>query len=157
MKTARAFLFLTLLPVAAIAGPWDGTYRQGEDADCTRVGVEGAAIRIQDNTFYGNEAVCQMRQPIEVRNMHATLYDMYCEGYLGEDGQPPQPWEARTMVMRGPDEGLYMIWDGYAFQFDRCTAEDMVEALIGDQPEDLPASGETEADVTETPPADPDN
>ena len=136
MSFARAALLLILSPGLAFAGPWDGVYRQGSDADCARVGVEGGAVRIHDSTFYGNEAVCQMRQPVEVRNMNATLYDMYCEGYLGENGQPPAPWEARMLMMRGVDGGLYMVWDGYAFQFQRCTAEEAVEALIGEQPED---------------------
>ncbi len=147
MSFARTVLFLTLAPGMALAGPWDGAYRQGSDTDCTRFGVEGGAIRIQDNTFYGNEAICHMRQPVEVRNMNATLYDMYCEGYLGEDGLPPEPWEARMMMMRGPDEGLYMIWDGYAFQFERCTAEEAVEALIGEQPEE-PPEGEVPSEET---------
>lgn len=152
MTLTRLLLPLMLSPGLAFAGPWDGTYRQGA-ADCARFGVEGGAIRIEGDVFYGNEAICEMRQPVEVRNMNATLYDMYCEGYLDENGVAPQPWEARTMIMRAADGGLYMIWDGFAFQFDKCTAEEQVEELIGEQP-DEPVVAEEEAvseAETETP------
>lgn len=144
MKLTRLLLPLMLSPGLAFAGPWDGTYRQGA-ADCARFGVEGGAIRIEGDMFFGNEAICEMRQPVEVRNMNATLYDMYCEGYLDENGAAPQPWEARTMIMRAADGGLYMVWDGFAFQFDKCTAEELVEELIGEQPEDPPETVEEPA------------
>lgn len=116
-------LFKWLLIVTAIpsstalrAGPFDGVYRQTENADCSLVGVDGGALEIRDGIFYGVEMECRMTRPVDVIDMDAILYTMQC---TGEDDQ----WSERAMVMnRAEDDGIIMLWDGYAFAYSRCAA-----------------------------------
>jgi len=52
-----------------------------------------------------------------VVDMDATLYTMQCSG----DGQS---WTERAMLMQNAeDDGIMMIWDGYAFVYSRCPNE----------------------------------
>jgi hypothetical protein len=105
---------LTLLPGLGMAGPWDGTYRQAANAECGLVGVDGAALRIAEGVFYGVGMTCEMTRPVNVLDMDATLYTMEC---TGDD----QRWSERAMLMRdAQSDGIFMIWNGYAFRYDRC-------------------------------------
>ena len=107
---------LLALPGAALANPYDGTYRQTANADCAIVGVDGAAVKIEGGIFYGVEMECRMTRPVNVVDMEATLYTMVCSG---ED----QSWTERAMVMEAADDGgIIMLWDGYAFAYERCPA-----------------------------------
>ena len=57
-----------------------------------------------------------MTRPVNVRDMDAVLYDMECSG----DGTD---WIRRAMLMNASDGGLILVWDGYAFKYDRCPAD----------------------------------
>ena len=110
---ASALLFAAL-PLAAGATPYDGTYRQAANAECGLVGVDGAAIKIDDGIFYGVGMQCLMARPVSVVDMDATLYTMECSG--GGD-----VWSERAMIMHGPGDGsIFVIWNGYVFRYSRC-------------------------------------
>lgn len=122
LRLAAAF---TLAPVILAASPFDGTYKQTANGECGLVGVDGGALRIEGDIFYGVEVECRMTNPVEIEGMTAKLYDMACIG----DGST---WEERAILMADAEEpGLYMIWDGYAFRYERC---------------DIPAATEVDAD-----------
>ncbi|NBD30923.1 MAG: hypothetical protein GVY31_12910 [Alphaproteobacteria bacterium] len=117
MRRALA-LALALLPGLALATPYDGTYRQNANADCGLVGVDGGALKIEDGIFYGVESQCRMTRPVNVVNMDATLYTMVCSG----EGTN---WTERAMVMDSAGgDGIIMVWNGYAFRYDRCVPPD---------------------------------
>jgi hypothetical protein len=106
-------LAAVLAPLAA-ASPYDGTYRQASNAECSLVGVDGGAIRVAGGIFYGVEMECRMTSPVNVVDMDATLYTLQCSG---EDSQ----WAERVMMMQAAEDGgLIMVWNGYAFRYDRC-------------------------------------
>jgi len=113
--TRALVLALSLVPGLALATPYDGTYRQNANADCALVGVDGGALRIEDGIFYGVESECRMTRPVNVVNMNATLYTMECSGEGAR-------WTERAMVMEAAEgDGIIMVWDGYAFRYERCT------------------------------------
>lgn len=114
----KHFAVFTLLcaPVTAVAGPFDGVYKQTANAECALVGVDGGALEIKDGIFYGVEVECRMTRPVNVLDMNAILYSMQCSG---ED----QNWTERAMLMEPAEgEGLIMVWNGYAFVYDKCDA-----------------------------------
>ncbi len=114
MRYALTFLVTALVPTLAQSEPYDGVYKQTANADCGLIGVDGGSLRIADNIFYGVEVECRMSNPTSVEGMDATLYDMQCFG----EGET---WTERALLMPDADDsGLYMIWDGYAFRYDRC-------------------------------------
>ena len=118
----RLALALTLAPAVALATPYDGVYRQNENAECALVGADGGALRIEDGIFYGVEMECRMTRPVQVVNMDATLYTMACSG-------DDQIWTERAMVMKDAEVegGIIMLWDGYAFRYSRCPEGDAQE------------------------------
>ena len=108
----------TLVAFPAAAGPFDGIYKQAANAECALVGVDGGSVRIADDIFYGVEVECRMSNPVNVMEMDALLYTMQCSG---ED----QVFTERAMVMdKAQDDGIIMIWNGYAFVYDRCADAD---------------------------------
>lgn len=120
MKNSRwigGLALAALLAGGAAAAPYDGTYRLSRDADCTKIGEEGGALRIADGLFEGIDSECRMTRPVDVVDMDATLYTMECSA--GDTR-----WSERALLMRAAeDDGLIMLWDGYAFRYERCTAE----------------------------------
>lgn len=109
---------ICLLPVLASATPFDGTYRQSANADCSLVGVDGGSLKIADDTFYGVGMECDMTEPVNVLDMDAELYTMQCSG---ED----EAWTERAMLMNSAEgDGIIMVWNGYAFRYDRCPDPD---------------------------------
>jgi hypothetical protein len=105
---------LALLPTVVLAGPYDGIYKQVANADCANVGVDGGALKIEDGIFYGVEVECRMTNPVDVLQMDATLYTMQCSG---ED----QVWTERALIMdAAEDDGIIMVWNGYAFAYAQC-------------------------------------
>ena len=121
LKRFAASALSLALPLAAIAGPYDGIYKQTANAECALIGVDGGALEIRDSIFYGVEVECRMTRPVNVNDMDATLYTMQCSG---ED----QSWTERAMMMKPAEgEGLIMVWNGYAFAYDACLPEDTVE------------------------------
>ena len=110
--SASILIALAALPVAE--SPYDGVYKQTENAECSLVGVDGGSLKIEDDIFYGVEVECRMTDPVEVEEMGATLYQMQCSG----EGEI---WTERAMMMPDADQtGLYMVWKGYAFRYERC-------------------------------------
>ena len=123
-RAAGIILGLGLLAAPAVAGPFDGVYRQTATSDCTHIGMDGGALQIADGVLTGVESSCQMLRPVNVRDMGATLYDMECEG----EGDT---WIDRALMMEAADGGLIMVWRGYAFKYDRCSEADVVDSAVG--------------------------
>jgi len=97
-----------------MASPYDGVFRQSENAECALVGVDGGALEIREGIFYGVEVECRMTRPVNVVDMDATLYTMQCSG----EGQL---WSERAMLMQSAeDDGIIMAWNGYVFRYSRC-------------------------------------
>jgi hypothetical protein len=112
-----ALFFIFAAPVACFAAPFDGVYKQTANAECALVGVDGGALEIKDGIFHGVEVECRMTNPVNVLDMDAILYTMQCSG---ED----QNWTERAMLMEPAEgEGLIMVWNGYAFVYDKCDAQ----------------------------------
>ncbi|MFZ3582066.1 hypothetical protein ACOI1H_07850 [Loktanella sp. DJP18] len=129
-----------LCATATMAGPYDGTYRQAANAECALVGIDGGSVKIEDDIFYGVEVECRMANPVNVLDMDALLYTMQCSG-------DDTVFSERAMLMnKAQDDGIIMVWDGYAFVYDRCPA-----------PGDGPSVTDPVADAAPTipPPADP--
>lgn len=116
----RSLLTCAVLLAAAPAsgGEFDGVFKQGPAWDCGLPGVDGGALVIENGIFHGVEMECRMENPVNVRDMDAYLYDMECSG----DGSA---WSARALFMHAANKGLIMVWNGYAFQYDRCPAPDI--------------------------------
>ena len=105
------------IPTILAASPYDGIYRQSANAECALIGADGGSLEIREGIFYGVEVECRMTRPVNVVDMDATLYTMQCSG----DGQS---WTERAMLMQNAeDDGIMMIWDGYAFVYSRCPNE----------------------------------
>jgi hypothetical protein len=115
MKTIfGSALFVMLAAQAALAGPYDGVYKQAANAECALVGVDGGAVRIDNEIFHGVEVECLMVDPVNVLEMDALLYTMQCSG-------SDQVFSERAMLMnKAEGDGIIMVWDGYAFVYDRC-------------------------------------
>lgn len=110
----RFAMAICLVAGAATAEGFDGVYRQADNVDCALIGVDGGAIEIRDGIFYGVENECRMTRPVNVNDMDAVLYTMECSG---ED----TVWRERAMLMHAADgDGVIMLWNGYAFVYDRC-------------------------------------
>ena len=136
MPIRPLLLAALLLPQAALALPWDGTYRLSEDADCEKVGEEGGALHIGEGVLQGVGSSCRMTEPVDVLDLDATLYVMACEG----EGET---WTERAMLMRAAEgDAIYLAWRGYVFRYDRCPEPEGASA------EERPA-GEEEAPETE--------
>lgn len=98
----------------AHAGPYDGVYKQTVNAECALVGADGGSLKISENIFYGVEVECRMTKPVDINDMDATIYTMECSG----EGST---WDERAILMNDSSgEGIYMIWDGYTFRYERC-------------------------------------
>lgn len=109
-----SILTATVYSAQALAGPFDGVYRQTTISDCGLIGVDGGSLEIRDGIFYGVEMECRMTRPVDVIDMDAILYTMRC---IGEEDQ----WSERALLMNSAeDDGIIMLWDGYAFRYDRC-------------------------------------
>ena len=137
MKTILSATILSVFGAqAALAGPYDGVYKQAANAECAMIGVDGGAVRIADGIFYGVEVECRMADPVNVLDMDALLYTMQCSG---ED----QVFSERAMLMnKAEGNGIIMDWDGYAFVYDRCPEPGAVVV-------DAPATDDSAAPVTD--------
>ena len=109
----RGLTFALFMTAPVMAGPFDGLYQPSPTADCTVLGTDGGALKVESETFYGVESRCKMTNPVNVRDMDAILYDMQCSG----EGET---WTSRAMFMRSADDGLILAWNGFAFKYDRC-------------------------------------
>lgn len=117
-RVSLAVTFAVMLSGSGFAGPYDGVYKQTANAECALVGVDGGSLRIAENIFYGVAMQCRMSRPVDINDMDATIYTMECSG-------DDQTWTERAIMMKDADDsGIYMIWDGYAFRYDRCKEDD---------------------------------
>lgn len=129
-----------LASATAVSAEFDGTYRQAADSDCALVGVDGGALKIEDNVFYGVDSTCQMNDPVPVNDMDAVLYNMRCTSKEGD-------WAARAMMVHGADGGLIMVWDGYAFKYDSCPDPNAPNQVIESIPVEAQITPQDEAEV----------
>lgn len=120
----RLPLLLALLPGVLAAQEFDGTYRQAANADCALVGVDGGAVEIREGLFHGVGSECRMTKPVDVVGMDAQLFTMICSG-------KDHHWTERAMLMHSAEaDGIIMLWNGYAFSYERCpspSAEDSAQ------------------------------
>ena len=106
-----------LVPTLVSGGPFDGVYKQTANAECSLVGIDGGSVKVEDSIFYGVEMQCRMINPIDIRDMNATIFNMECSG-------SGQTWSERAIMMADAETpGVYMIWNGYAFRYQRCDVE----------------------------------
>ncbi|TNC49827.1 hypothetical protein FHG66_09945 [Rubellimicrobium rubrum] len=104
-----------IAPQLAAALPWDGRYRLSAEANCSD---EAGVLRIAEGVLHGVESTCRMTDPVDVLDLDATLYVMECSG----EGET---WTERAMLMDAAEgDGIYLMWRGYAFRYDRCPASD---------------------------------
>ncbi len=85
------------------AGPYDGVFRPNYDFakswDCEAIGTQGGALAVNGRVFHGIGHNCALTDPVEVRDMNATLYDAECSG----EGQD---YRERLMLMEH-EFGIY--------------------------------------------------
>lgn len=109
----RALALAFFLPVAAMAGEYDGIYRLDIGTwDCKTVGMDGGAFEIRDDTLYGVESECALTEPTPVNGMPATLFTTSC---MAEGTEVTE----RIMLMTSAD-GLYMVRPGFVVEWIRC-------------------------------------
>lgn len=75
-------LALSLVAAPLAADQYDGIYRPdqpwAESWNCSDVGSDGGAMAVQDGWFYGVESACKLTNPVNVRDLPATLFDAEC-------------------------------------------------------------------------------
>lgn len=110
----RVAVFLAgLVALPASAQSFDGLYRwAGSGVDCQSVGSVDGAIAVRDGMFYGLENACKLTNPTRVNGMKAMLFDAECNG----EGEA---YFYRMMLMELPN-GIAVITDGYANEYERC-------------------------------------
>jgi hypothetical protein len=114
MKKFAQIAVFSCLPGFAFADTFDGVYKQTVHSECSLVGVDGGSLEISDGIFHGVEMQCRMTNPIDINDMEATIYQMECSG----EGQT---WTERAIMMNDAEEtGIIMVWNGYAFRYERC-------------------------------------
>ncbi|PRY75238.1 hypothetical protein CLV80_11348 [Yoonia maritima] len=112
--TSFSFAAAVLMPVLVFAGPYDGVYKQTAHSECALVGVDGGSLKIEEVVFHGVEMECRMTNPVDINDMNATIYQMECSG-------AGQTWTERSILMKDAEtDGIIMVWNGYAFRYDRC-------------------------------------
>jgi hypothetical protein len=130
---------LTLSAAPVFALPWDGTYRLSPEADCARVGQEGGALRIAEGALHGVEATCEMTAPVDIVDMEATIYTMDCAG----EGER---WTERAILMEAAEgDAIFVIWNGYAFRYERCPAGEGAEVAADEAAEEPAPEGAGDA------------
>ena len=116
MRRLSALFLICTLPLPLAATPYDGVFRPNfdfaESWDCTTLGAEGGAVGVEGDKLIGVENTCTLTDPVEVRDMNATLYDADCTG----EGETVR---ARVMLM-AHDYGIYVIRDGFVSDWLRC-------------------------------------
>lgn len=113
---AMAGMGLGIGAALADSARFDGTYALDPASSGCVVGqgdVPGAAYRIEGGIFTGAAATCEMRNPTNIRDMEAVLFDFHCQG----EGTS---WRDRVMLMRMDDGSLLRVVDGLAFTDPPC-------------------------------------
>lgn len=112
---AVSLALMCCVATGSFAGAYDGLYKPaGANWSCAQadVGMDGGAMAVQDNTFYGVENACTLTNPVAVRGMQATLFDAVCSG----EGES---YSYRMMLMKTA-EGILFAQDGFASALIRC-------------------------------------
>jgi len=83
---------LLLTPLAFAEGEFDGLWKRApiilsdgtkiDPYECSAGNAEGT-ITVEGNTYRDAESNCTMSNPIKVRGMDATLFDVTCRGEWG--------------------------------------------------------------------------
>ena len=115
MRTIITASLMTLaLSGIGLSGPYDGFYStKNSSCDQNLVGMDGGPYKIEDNVFWGTEMGCELKNPVSVRGINATLYDGKCSG----EGKQ---WEGRYLIMES-ETGVYWIQSGYVIELTRCS------------------------------------
>ena len=111
------------LPVALVAattgqaGPFDGLYvprgERGSYWDRVYNGQVAGAIWIEDDRYHPIEdPICELTNPVKIRNMPAVLYDLDC-------GEWNQDTLERVMFVQ-QDDGMFEIRAGWMVDWESC-------------------------------------
>lgn len=107
---------LALFPTFLSAGEYDGLYhpagQRGWLCDEPSLGSDGGALAIRDGKLIGVENVCEMSNPVNVRDMDAVLYDLECMS----EGESTSE---RLLVARS-DTGVIVLRNGFAAEWRTC-------------------------------------
>ncbi len=104
---------------AVAEGRFDGMYRPAGDTyspqqcDIEWINSDGGPLVIKGGKLHGVESVCEMTNPVNVRDMDAVLFDMECwaEG---------SPFNYRAMLLRRGDTNLHVITDRWVWEWTAC-------------------------------------
>ena len=115
----RAALAFTLVVITTPALAIDGLYRPNADWadgwDCTNIGSDGGAIAIRNSQFLGVEIVCDLDNPVTVRDMDGVLFDASCTAEGVESS-------ARMLILDTPEGVMVIRRGGNALNLRRCEA-----------------------------------
>ncbi|MEL6206135.1 MAG: hypothetical protein AAFR47_12625 [Pseudomonadota bacterium] len=81
-------------------------------SDCSSTLAEGF-LTIDNGMLTGTESECRMTNQVDIRGMDGALFDMICTG----EGTA---WQERAIVMRGNEDELILVWNGFAFAYPAC-------------------------------------
>ena len=113
----RALMFAFILcPSFVCADDYDGLYhpegQRGWLCDEPSLGSDGGALAIRDGKLVGVETVCEMSNPVNVRDMDAVLYDLECES----EGEST----TERMLVARSDTGVIVLRNGFAAEWRTC-------------------------------------
>ena len=115
-------LWVFLLPFMATSafalGEYEGIYRPAaewaDNWDCKRLGQDGGAMAVIDNQFVGIGRACRLSNPVNVRDIDATLFDADCSA----EGNG---MTERMMLMEMTD-GIAVLTNGSVILLRQCTS-----------------------------------
>ncbi|MEO9822125.1 MAG: hypothetical protein ABJ370_21575 [Paracoccaceae bacterium] len=113
------FFLLPFTATSALAlGEYDGIYKPAadwaNDWDCKRLGQDGGAMAVINNQFIGVERACRLSNPVNVRDIDATLFDADCSA----EGKG---MTERMMLMEMSD-GIAVLTNGSVVLLKQCTS-----------------------------------
>jgi hypothetical protein len=115
------------MPSALAEGKFDGLWKRApiilpdgtviDPYACATDEAEGT-VPIEGNTYSDAESNCTMSNPVSVRGLDATLFDVTCRGEWGSRTQ-----RELFLLYRETDdqERLLMVRPDGAAEFERCT------------------------------------
>lgn len=120
MNNQVAILFTTacLQAASTFAQPLDGMYVQENFTTSCQpdlAGMDGGPALVDGERLVMLDTWCTLENPVDIRNMNATLYDATCfvSGY--GSGQ-----HYRVLLGASRDGGLMVVFDDFAFTLPRC-------------------------------------
>lgn len=107
---------LIVMPLPLVAEGFDGLYHPegqlGWLCDEPSLGQDGGALAIRDGKLIGVESTCEMRNPVNVRDMDAVLYDLSCSA----EGET----SAERVLIARSDTGVIILRNGFAAHWTTC-------------------------------------